>query len=62
MIKEKDWTKIDYSKYASIMSNVTNSCICYPTDGDSVNISENNGILAIKGWATGDGDKGIPVT
>jgi len=61
LIKEKDWTKIDYEKYPSIMSNVPNSCICYPTDGQSVSVADNDGKLTLKGWATGDGAKGIPV-
>jgi len=55
LIKEKDWTKIEYDKYPSIMANVSNSCIAQPADGDNISISENNGKLTLKGWATGDG-------
>ena len=38
MIKEKDWTKIDYANYASINANVPNSCICYPPEGANINL------------------------
>lgn len=62
LIKEKDWTQIDYGKYPSIMANVPNSCISCPADGESVSLIENDGKLALKGWATGDGENGIPVS
>jgi hypothetical protein len=32
MITEKDFTKIDYKKYPSLMGNVLNSAICFPVD------------------------------
>lgn len=62
MIKEEDWTKINWGKYESLHCNLPNSCIAQPADGHKVHFKDNNGILTLKGWATGNGEKGIPVS
>lgn len=55
-IEEQDWSKIDFSKYPSINGNLLNSCICEPKPGDKVGQK-----YTLKGWATGDGEKGTQV-
>lgn len=62
MIKEEDWTKINWDSYPSLHCNLANSCIAQPLDGQKVDFKDNNGILTLKGWATGNGEKGIPVS
>lgn len=59
MIKETDWTKIDYDKYASINPNVQNSCITYP-DNES-HLASHQLVFDLKGFAMGNGEKGLRI-
>lgn len=57
LIAEPDWSKIDLENYPVINGTVANSCIAYPSDGDVVSGDK----VTLKGFAYGDGEKGIPV-
>ena len=58
IIKETDWTKIEWSKHPAVNGNVSSSCICSPQTGDTIKLDKDESKLTLKGWATGDGEKG----
>mmetsp|Transcript_11500 Transcript_11500/g.17309 ORF Transcript_11500/g.17309 Transcript_11500/m.17309 type:complete len:124 (+) Transcript_11500:1208-1579(+) len=60
-VKEKDATKIDYSKLDPIMTVPLNSCITAPESGHVVHTGETK-FLDLKGYAVPDGSTGAQVT
>lgn len=61
MIREKDWTNIDWSKYQAIHGNVINSVITYPLNGSQIELPKTQKDITLKGWAIGDGLSGSRV-
>lgn len=54
-----DWDTLDYSKSPAIQSMPVTSLICEPENGSTVKVSENGGVLKVKGYAYSGGGNRI---
>jgi len=57
-IREMDWSKINLNDYPAINGNIPYAAICQPENGESVRVDATTKVLTIKGYGTGDGNKG----
>lgn len=57
LIKEADWSKINFDNYPSINANIPYACIASHKDGEVVSGSK----LTLKGYATSNGENGSKV-
>lgn len=61
VIKEKDITKVDWTKYECVYGQVINSAFTQPAKGAEISLSQGADTVAITGWAHGDGETGNQV-
>ena len=61
-VEEEDWSKINLSDYNSINGGYSYAIIASPADKEEVKVQENQYIITIKGYATGNGEKGTQAT